>query len=59
MTTYRSNDDLATAAYTLSVLAAIASGDYPANTGETPQQYAQRHLDQMVADGIIRIEVES
>jgi hypothetical protein len=53
MTTYRINDHHATAAYALSVLAAIARGEYLPT--ETPAEYAQRHLDAMVAEGSIRV----
>jgi len=54
MTTYRVNDYHATAAYALSVLAAIASSEMP-GAHETAAEYAQRHLDAMVAEGSIRV----
>jgi hypothetical protein len=56
MTAYRINDHHATASYALAVLAAIADNQYPIMTGETPAEYAQRHLDAMVAEGSIRVD---
>lgn len=41
---------IGTAAYAVSVLEAIATGEQPP---ETPAQYAQRHLDRMLAEGYI------
>jgi len=55
MTTYRINDHYATAGYALSVLATVASGEYPTMAHETTAQYAQRHLDAMVTEGSIRV----
>lgn len=48
MTAYRVQPgaELVAAAYAISVLRAIAEGDQPQN-GETPAEYAERHLRQM------------
>jgi hypothetical protein len=60
MTTYRVNDDhYATAAYALSVLSAIATGEGPASCDETAAEYAQRHINAMVAEGSVHVEDES
>jgi len=60
MTAYLVNRDEAfiAAAYAVSVLKALAD-DEQSWSDETPAQYAQRHLDRMVTEEYIRVEVES
>lgn len=55
---YRITDHDAAAAYMIVVLTEIANGRGPVVCGETPAEYAQRHLDALTEEGDIVLRAE-